>query len=385
MTSRTELGPALEEAVGQLAKTLGGKRPHLLMVFFTGDHSHHADGLRAGLVERLQPDVLMGCAASGVIAGRNESQHQPGLVIWGAHWPGVELTPFALRPVHGQSTPALEGWPDPVDVGRDAGFLVLADPYSAHSEVLLPEFARRFPQQVLVGGLASSTTSTHEGRLLTTESVVPEGLVGVAVGGSVQVETVVSQGCRPVGHHFVITDSNQHMIHRLGGKPALEQLQATLGEADEKAQQLMAQGALHIGRVVDERKSSFGPGDFLVRNLLGVDSAARSIAISDHVRPGQTIQFMVRDPAAAHADLETLLEPQRNRPTPLGALMFTCNGRGSRFFGRPNHDVDSLHTAVGPVPTAGFFAAGEIGPVGGQPFLHGLTASIALFRERSGS
>jgi small ligand-binding sensory domain FIST len=155
-----------------------------------------------------------------------------------------------------------------------------------------------------------------------------------------------------------------------------------MAEADERAQKLMERGALHVGRVVDERKSSFAPGDLLVRNLLGFDPTTQSIAISDHVHPGQTIQFMVRDPAAAHADLETLLEPARDDPTPLGALLFSCNGRGSGFFGHPNHDVDTLHAAVGVVPTAGFFAAGEFGPVGGQPFLHGLTASIALFRER---
>jgi len=382
MTSRTNLRSALDEACGQLDEALGGRRPHLLVVFFTSHHTSHTKGLREGLVERLCPDVLMGCAASGVIAGRTEAEHRAGLVLWGAHWPGVELTPFALRPVHGMSTPTLEGWPDPADVGRTAGFLALADPFSAPSEVLLPEFSRRFPKQVLVGGLASSTTSTHEGRLLTTDGVLREGLVGVAVGGSVQVDTIVSQGCRPVGHHFVITAGDQHMIHELGGKPALEQLQATMAEADERAQKLMEQGALHVGRVVDERKSSFAPGDLLVRNLLGFDPTTQSIAISDHVHPGQTIQFMVRDPAAAHADLETLLEPERDDPTPLGALLFSCNGRGSGFFGHPNHDVDTLHAAVGVVPTAGFFAAGEFGPVGGQPFLHGLTASIALFRER---
>jgi len=277
----------------------------------------------------------------------------------------------------------MQGWPDPAEVSPSAGFLILSDPFSAPSEVLLADFAKRFPEHLMVGGLASATTENNQGTLLSTGSVKTEGLVGVAISGSVQLDAVVSQGCRPVGHHFVITSASRHMIQELGGKPALVQLQATMAEADERARELMQEGALHIGRVVDERMSSFGPADLVVRNVLGFDPKAKSIAISDHVRRGQTVQFMVRDPAAAHDDLMAMLAAESERTAPMGAVMFSCNGRNSHFFDDPNHDVKALHAALGPVPTAGFFAAGEIGPVGGEAFLHGLTASIALFRPRA--
>jgi small ligand-binding sensory domain FIST len=381
-TASVDLRQALRECCDTLEAALDGRRPHLVTVFFTSHHTSHAEALREGLVERLGPEVLLGCPASGVIAGSDEAEKAPGLVVWAAYWPGVKLRPFTLRPVHDGKQPSLCGWPEPSEISSDAGFLVLSDPFSAPSEVLLDQFGQRFPNHVMVGGLASATSQNNEGCLLSTYNLCTEGLVGVAISGSIQLDAVVSQGCRPVGHHFVITAASRHMIHELGGQPALTQLQATMAQADKAAQELMQQGALHIGRVVDECKSSFSTGDLVVRNVLGFDPKLKSIAISDHVRPGQTVQFMVRDPSAAHDDLTAMLVAESEQDPPLGALMFSCNGRGSDFFGRERHDIDRLHTALGPVPTAGFFAAGELGPVGGEAFLHGLTASIALFRAR---
>jgi small ligand-binding sensory domain FIST len=179
----------------------------------------------------------------------------------------------------------------------------------------------------------------------------------------------------------VITKAQQNVILSLGGKPALGQLRTVFNAVDPSDRTLM-QNALHIGRVVDERKSSFERGDLLVRNLLGIDPRNEALAINDFVRPGQSIQFMVRDSAAASEDLALLLAAESRRGPVLGAMLFSCSGRGKRFFGSANHDIAGLHREIGDVPTAGFFANGEIGPVGGQPFLHGYTASIALFRER---
>jgi len=381
-TASVDLDQAMTDCCATLEAALDGQAPQLVMVFFTSHHTAQAEALREALVDRLHPEVLLGCPASAVIADGKEAESSPGLVVWAAHWPGVELQPFALRPVHQSQEPTLQGWPDPADISPSAGFLILSDPFSAPSEVLLADFSQRFPEHLMVGGLASATTENNQGSLLSTDAVKTEGLVGVAISGSVQLDAVVSHGCRPVGHHFVITAASRHMIHELGGIPALTQLQATLRDADERARELMQDGALHIGRVVDERMSHFGPADLVVRNVLGFDPKAKSIAISDHVRRGQTVQFMVRDPAAAHDDLTALLAAESERAAPLGAVMFSCNGRHSHFFDDPHHDVKALHAALGPVPTAGFFAAGEIGPVGGEAFLHGLTASIALFRER---
>jgi small ligand-binding sensory domain FIST len=202
----------------------------------------------------------------------------------------------------------------------------------------------------------------------------------VAISGEVEIRTVVSQGCRPIGKPFVITKGERNIIHQLGGHKPLEVLHHIFQEAPTSEQKLMQEG-IFIGRVIDERRPTFERGDFLIRHLVGADENSGAIAIGDHVRMGTTVQFHVRDAATAHEDLRTLLDPHRQQP-PAGALLFSCNGRGTRLFSQRDHDVTASREQLGSIPVAGFFCAGELGPVGGRNFIHGHTASLALFRPR---
>ncbi len=369
---------ALDGLCDRLAAALESKRPDLLMAFYTPHHAGEVPVLRRKLLDRLRPRVLLGCPAQGVIGGDVEVEEKAGLALWGGSWPGSKLAPFRLELDEHEGEPALSGWPEAAAPGT--GFMVLADPYTTPGDTLLEGFAERFPGAPVVGGMASGSPGAGQAQFITNDGVLDDGCIGVAIGGSVRIDPVVSQGCRPVGRHFVITKAHQNVILGLGGKPALAQLRAIFHEVDARDRELM-QSALHVGRVVDERKSAFGRRDFLVRNVLGIDAKNEALAINDFVRAGQTVQFMVRDSAAATEDLAMLLGEENRRGPTLGAMIFSCNGRGARFFGEPNHDIGGLHKGVGDVPAAGFFANGEIGPVGGHPFLHGFTASIALFRE----
>jgi small ligand-binding sensory domain FIST len=194
---------------------------------------------------------------------------------------------------------------------------------------------------------------------------------------------VVSQGCRPIGEPYVVTKAEQNVIHELGGVPALDRLQ-TLFESLGGDERRIAQRALHLGIVIDEHRDRFERGDFLVRNLIGADRGSGSVAIGDQVQEGQTVQFHLRDAQSASEDLNLLLAADRSiHQAPLGALLFCCCGRGRGLFGRPHHDITAVREREGDVPIAGFFAQGEIGPVGGGNFLHGYTASLALFSEPS--
>lgn len=374
-----DLQASIDGLCDQLSSALSGKPIDLLMAFFTPHHTEEAERLRARLIERLKPRVLLGGPAESVIGGSDEIEGRVGLSLWGAHWPGSELVPFELTVQERDDEVELLGWPE--QVPAEAGFVVLADPFTTPGDALLEGFGQRWPGAPVVGGMASGHQASGEAVFLTNDGLHDSGCIGVAIGGSVRLDPVVSQGCRPVGKHYVITKAQQNVILALGGKPALAALRGVFGEVEGRDQQLM-QTALHVGRVIDERKSSFERRDLLVRNVLGIDPKNEAIAINDFVRPGQTIQFMVRDAAAAGEDMSTLLTAEAQRGPTLGALLFSCNGRGKRFFGQPNHDIDGVHKGVGDVPTAGFFANGEIGPVGGHAFLHGFTASIALFREK---
>ena len=202
----------------------------------------------------------------------------------------------------------------------------------------------------------------------------------MSLSGEIAVDTVVSQGCRPIGRSMVITRSHDNIIEQLGGKPAMQVLRQLVAELPEDEQGQLQNG-LFVGRAISEFRERFGRGDFLIRNLTGVDEDAGSIALADYVRTGQTVQFHVRDAATADEDLRLLLEAQ-SQSTPAGGLLFSCNGRGTRMFEKPCHDIGAARGAMPATPVAGFFAAGELGPVGGRNFIHGHTASFALFRGR---
>jgi small ligand-binding sensory domain FIST len=207
------------------------------------------------------------------------------------------------------------------------------------------------------------------------------GAIAAVIHGAVRVSSVVSQGCRPIGQPFVVTRAEANVIHELGGVPPLLQLKEMFKTLTDREQELVRHG-LHVGRVLNEYQDQFHRGDFLVRNVIGADPQTGAIAIGDYVRPGQTVQFHVRDEETADEDLRHLLMDARKRsdPQPSGALLFTCNGRGTRLFSSADHDARCVREALGEVPLAGFFAQGEIGPVAGKNFLHGFTASIAIFQ-----
>lgn len=372
-----DIAASLDGLIARLVAELGEGRPDLLVVFFTPHHSGDVPLLRKRLLDKLKPRVLLGCPAAGIIGEDVEIEEQAGLALWAGRFPGATLTPFQLKVDEHEGEATLTDWP--ADVPAGSGFLVLADPYTTPGDALLEGFAQRFPGAPVIGGMSSGTQGPGQAQFLTNEGIHEEGVVGVAIGGSVRIDPLVSQGCRPVGRHFIVTKAEQNVILQLGGKPTLDQLRAVFGEVNPRDKHLM-QTALHVGRVVDERKSTFGRGDLIVRNVLGFDMENKALAINDMMRAGQTIQFMVRDKDAATEDLNALLADEAKRGPAVGALLFSCNGRGTNLFGEPHHDIRSVHKGLGNLATAGFFCNGEIGPVGGQPFLHGFTASVAVFR-----
>ncbi len=376
-----------EAAVRDLAdaiRTQIGQGPiHLVFVFFSMHHAGKAELIASMVRDALDQAICIGCSGEGIIAGSEELETAPALALWAASLPNVRVAPLRLSfsPTHDQIR--LSEWPEP-SMGPST-FILLADPFSAPVDDLLSIMADRYPNGTTVGGLAGGGRGPGENRLIGNGLLFDSGLVGVQLSGPLSVRTVISQGCCPIGESFVVTKAEHNMIHELGGQPALQRLQAVF-ESLEPSQRRNAHRALHIGIVIDEHRSRFGRGDFLVRNLVGADQETGAIAIGDIVQEGQTVQFHLRDAKSASEDLHLLLAGDRAkhpRP-PLGALLFSCCGRGEGLFGKPHHDSGALQERVGQVPVAGFFAQGEIGPVGGRNFLHGYTASVAIFSEPDG-
>lgn len=362
---------AVGETAGTILERLDGDDPDLLVCFVSPHFVGAFEDLAFALRNLLEPQVVLGATVVSVIGDGREIEHAPAMSLFAACLPDATLTPVALEVASTPDGNAVVGWPE---LEGDPGtLLAVADPFSFPVDGFLRRLNEDRPSLSVIGGVASAADAPGGNRLLLDDTVMDHGAVGVFVDGP-EIRSVVSQGCRPIGRPLVVTRANRNFVEELAGAPALERLQELAAAATEEEQALLRTG-LHVGVVVDEHRHDFGRGDFLVRNVLGADQASGALAVGEQVEVGQTVQFHVRDAAAADEDLRALLTGQ----AAAGALVFTCNGRGERLFGTPDHDAGVVASILGPIPAAGAFCAGEIGPVGGRNFLHGFTASVALF------
>ena len=374
--------PLTAHAVGEVAGAVLeaiGERPDLATVFVTPPHAGALEDVMGTVDEVLHPLVSLGCAAESVVGPHREVEHGAAVTLLAGHTGPLLPVALDVRP-RGDDEPAgLEGWPAPLPF--DPSVLVLvADPYSFPVEPFLEWAAARHGALPVVGGLASAARGPGGNRLALGTEVRSSGAVGALLGPGVAVGSLVSQGCRPFGRPMTVTGARGNLVAELAGRPAMQRLTEQARALSAADVTLLERGGLHLGRVVDEHKVDIGPGDFLVRGVLGADPASGALAVGDVVPVGTTVQFHLRDARRADRDLHELARGARAD----AALVFTCNGRGTRLFAEPHHDVRVLAEHLGPVPMAGFFAAGELGPVGGRSFLHGFTASVALLGAGGG-
>ena len=357
---------AVGEVTGQVLEALGDEAPDLALLFVTAHHLQAMSDAAHVIRRLLRPDALLGCTAVSVLANAREVEETPGVTLWAGRFGPVH--PVAIGPDGQVEPPPFE----------PAALLLLADPFGFPAEAAFAALAERFPGMPVIGGMASAARGPGGNRLLLDDRVLLTGAVGAFLGPGIEVETVVSQGCRPVGRPYAVTAAQDNVVRELAGQRAMARLMELANdELTEDEVAIVNRGGLHVGRVIDERKVDFERGDFLVRNVLGANQAEGWIAIAEPVAVGDTLQFHLRDADTADDDLRALLTGRSAD----AALVFTCNGRGQALFGTADHDALVVDDYLGPLPAAGMFCAGEFGAVGGRNFLHGFTASIALLRE----
>lgn len=366
---------AAAEAAAHAREELAGGTPALAVLLGSRSHTDQAVDLLAAVQASVEPAALIGCVAQGIVAGRHELENEPAVAVWLASGPPAET--FHLDFVRTGSGALITGYR--FDRTAHDLHLLLPDPYSFPSNLLIEHLNTDLPGTTVVGRVVSGGRRRGDTRLFRDRDVLTSGLVGVRLPGAHSV-SVVSQGCRPIGEPYIVTGADGAVITELGGRPPLHRLrEIVLGMAPDE-QELVSRG-LQIGIVVDEHLAVPGQGDFLIRGLLGADPTTGAIGIGEVVEVGATVQFQVRDAAAADKDLRLAVERAAAElpGPPVGGLLFTCNGRGRRMFGVTDHDASTIEDLLGGIPLAGFFAAGEIGPVAGHNALHGFTASMALF------
>ena len=383
------LEAALQECIAGVRDGLGAGPPDLAVVFVSGHYAGQYDSVPTIIGDQLGSTLLFGCSAGGVIGGGKEVEQRHGVSLTVARLPGVELSAFHVR---GDDLPDLDAGPDAweevfsVTAQDNPSFVLLVDPFSFPAQNFLLGLDYAFAKSAKIGGMASGGRRGGENALFLGDQVHREGAIGVAMKGNIVVDTVVAQGCRPVGDLMSITKSNQNLLHELDGRPPLEVLRELFSNSDKKDQELM-QHSLFLGVVMDDFNEDPQLGDFLIRNIIGMDAGIGAMAIGEMLHEGQRVRFHLRDALTSAEDLAGLLvrygSEERTSPCE-GALLFSCLGRGQYLYGRPDHDTDLFADKVGAIPLGGFFCNGEIGPVSGTTFLHGYTSSFGIFRPLHG-
>lgn len=414
ISSAPEWRDAADIALDAASQSLAADAsPDLLVIFAAGQHARATHDIFARIAEQADPRLVVGMSAEVAVGGGVEAEGRPAVSLLAASLPGVRVHGFTeadLAMLHEDSDDARAAITSAIDASPELrATMLLADPFSTPATRVMTALNRaRHDAEALraplVGGMASAGARAGENRVFLAGRSTPthataSGLVGVSVSGPVRADAVVSQGCRAFGPLLAVTRAKGNLIFELDDRPAVEVAQEAVEALDEDARRLIRRGLL-LGIAADEEKRRYGIGDFLVRGVLGVDASTGAVAVGDVVRPGQTVRLHVRDESTATTDLQLLLDGQKLHGRPAGALLFTCNGRGTRLFSEPNHDAAALQSAFRDAepaesaaragrphggrnpdfPLAGCFAAGEIGPVGAKSYLHGQTASAMLLR-----
>ncbi|MEH2163417.1 MAG: FIST N-terminal domain-containing protein [Nostoc sp.] len=400
LSTRHSLEAAVTDVVERAVSSLTAPAD-LGLVFISSAFASEYSRLLPLLTEKLSVPVLIGCSGGGVIGTTvggetQELEAEPAISLTLAHLPGVKIQVFH---VVAEELPDLDSSPDAwVDlIGVPASptpqFILLSSSFASGINDLLQGLDFAYPGSVIVGGQASGGGMGGRVALFCNEtdgeecqSLHREGTIGIALTGNIVLETIVAQGCRPIGKPLQVTKADRNIILELDEQVPLVVLRDLIAGLSEH-ERILAQHSLFVGVAMDEFKLALQQGDFLIRGILGVDPAAGAIAIGDRVRPGQRLQFHLRDAQASAEDLELLLQSYQNQtqresePSAVAALMFACLGRGEGLYGKPNFDSELFRRYVSDIPVGGFFCGGEIGPVGGRTFLHAYTSAFGICRQ----
>ncbi len=387
VSEQANLRKAVEECARSVESKLGDAVPDLAVAFVSSHHESDFDDVAGIMSKNLPTARTFGCSGGGIIGNGMEVEQRPAVSITCANLPDVEMTAFHLR---GEDLPDLDSgpssWEERVKVSRDQDpqFVMLADPFSFPVQNLLMGLDFAFSQSAKIGGLASGAHQQGGNALFLDDQVYRSGAIGLALHGNITVDTVVAQGCRPIGRSMRITESKQNLMVGLDGQPPVNILKELFQGLGPRDRDLMRH-SLFLGVVMDELIDSPKQGDFLIRNVVGMDDRTGVIAVGEQLKEGQLVQFHLRDAETSAEDLTAVLDRYavENRENQVqGALLFSCLGRGEYLYGRPNHDTEMFQEKLGPVPLGGFFCNGEIGPVSGTTFLHGYTSSFGIFRPK---
>jgi small ligand-binding sensory domain FIST len=381
MSELDNTAEAIADVVGQVRDALSGA-PDLLLLFASPAHMSDYDDLSATLLEALPCNTLIGCSGGGIVGGGIEVEHQPAISLTAARLPDVELNVFRLEDDLPDDP---DGWRERLDIAADAEpiFVLLPDPFSFSTEKCIAGLDAAYPKAPTVGGLASGSGTPGGNALFAGDTAYGTGAVLLSLHGNIVLDPIIAQGCRPVGEPMLVSSCEGPVIFALDNKPPGEALRTVHAQLDDDAQDLM-RNALFLGIEMKDQVE-YRAGDFLIRNIVGLNPDGNAMAVAAKLRQWQAVQFHLRDAAASTADLGNQLDryiDDKPKTSAAGAVLFSCLGRGEHLYGETGHDSALFREKIGDIALGGFFCNGEIGPVGGRTFVHGYTSAFGVFRPK---
>ena len=378
---------AVEEAIESIDAGLGGESPDVVMVFAYPSRTEQYPLVLEAIAEHHPGTPLVGCSAAGIVGGGHEIEHEPGLSLTAAVLPGVKVETFHLQPTEIEllgSEDALWHRRFGIKPSEEPHIILFPDPFTCDAADLLKTLDAAYPTSAKIGGLASGGQTPGDNQLFVGDEIHSAGAAGLTLRGDIVMDTIVAQGCRPIGDPLFVTWAEDNVLCQLDGRRATEVLSELYDSLSGDDQDLF-RTSMHLGVVMHEGEQVYQHGDFLIRNVIGMDPSSGVLAVGERLNNGQVVQFHLRDAQTSAADLAMMLDrckQERGSAVPSGALLFSCLGRGEQLYGVADHDSKMIASSFDQVPVGGFFCNGEIGPIGGQSFLHGYTSSIAVFRKR---
>jgi small ligand-binding sensory domain FIST len=381
------LRAAVEHAAESVFLGLGRQEPDLAVVFVSAEHAAHFDAVPALLKREFENVFIFGCCGGGVIGGGREIEDRPAFSITGAVLPGVRLKGTHLDaaqvpPVYAET----RVWEDALRITatQQPSFLMLADPFSFEAETYIKGMDRVYPLAPKIGGLASGARAVGGTALYLGNQVYHSGCITLALTGNIDVDMVVSQGCRPIGDPMFVTSAHENLVRELDGKSPRDVLSDLFERLPANDRDLFSQ-SLQMGMAMRADASEFSQGDFLIRGILGMDPQSGALWVSANVPTNSVVQFHLRDAATSALDLERALTTYKAShlvAPDAGALLFSCHGRGIGLYGQADHDSNAFRRLVADLPIGGFFCNAEIGPIQNGTFLHGYTSAFAVLQEK---
>lgn len=382
------LANAVVAAADRLLEALGGTEPDLVLAFVSHQYGVQFTALPGLLRREFESAQLFGCTGVGVIGGGHELEEPAAITLMGAVLPGVNLHAVHLEQPNTPPTYAERSlWLAALGLENNHPecLLLLSDPFSFDSDGLTKGLDRHFPHTVKFGGLASGMEHPGTPCLLLNDRIYQSGCICLCLSGDIAVDTIVAQGCRPIGDPMFANATHENLILELDGKvprEVLTELYQNIKRSDRK----LFTDALFIGIAMEPQREQYQAGDFLIRTILGLDPDSGALLVNTQIPAHSVVQLHLRDAVTSAQDIEQLLSQYRtthNANHVSGVLLLSCLGRGTAFYGHADHDSNAFRQHIVDAPIAGLFCNGEIGPVRGVTHHHSYTSVFGLFRSKA--